>query len=403
MVMDKDFIDTVINKEAVSCTMGGDPEFFVAEKSTGIILNSDRFFPPKTDPLIINSDLDGRPNKLYFDGIQAEMGFSHSQCRENIIDNIKKIVYKVKDIIGEPHKMVMSPAVKVKKDIIRKAHPEARIFGCMPDWNAYTLTTNTPEMDASRHPYRYAGGHIHLGWSSPYLKEGNAEYELVKRPENHIRTIRFLDLMVSLITLSLDNADGSKQRRDKYGKAGCFRPTPYGIEYRTPSCWWLRSPATTSLVMGLGRLAWSLLTWNLDGRFRDIVGAADEDVRGIVNEGDTKSAYEIWKRMRPYLALMGTRSNPLNLNNCIVQDDAKFDPWLKSFKLRSDPEKSVSAIAAFEYIVRNGVDSFVNPDPFTAWDNSGGFSSNVYYKFIQNNDFKKFQTEFLTKELPEEI
>ena len=35
--------------------------------------------------------------------------------------------------------------------------------------------------------------------------------------------------------------DEDTQRRELYGQAGCFRPKPYGVEYRTLSNYWLKS------------------------------------------------------------------------------------------------------------------------------------------------------------------
>jgi hypothetical protein len=245
---------------------------------------------------------------------------------------------------------------------------------------------------------------VHLGWSSPYGAEGEPEYDLVKRPENHIRTIRFLDLIVGLVTLPLDNAPGSKQRREKYGKAGCFRPTPYGVEYRTPSCWWLASSPTTSLVLGLARTAWNLLVWGLDDEFRKLTETPDGDIRAIVDEGDTKESYKVWKRIRPYLAVTGTVSNPLHVSAIYSKMDVRWKYNYNSLisPLHGKAGAGVSALAAFEYAIKNGIGVLADPDPIVEWNKTSyGFTAGSYVKLIDNPDFHKFQTEFLEKTMLE--
>ena len=125
----------------------------------------------------------------------------------------------------------------------------------------------------------------------------------------------------------------------------------------------------------------------------------DEDVRGIVDEGDTKESYKMWKRMRPYIAMTGTIANPLhiksvratNYRSSLNMDYGTFDSPIK-------PEEGVSALAAFEYILKHGLGVIANPNPIAEWgDNEYGFSNSCYNKLRDNIDFLKFQKEFLEK------
>jgi hypothetical protein len=393
----------------VNPSMGGDPEFFVANKR-GKVLNADAFFPGKYDPLI--TPVAGGTNKLFFDGIQAEMAFGHSTCRDNVINNIRLCLKLARSRIPADHKILLKPSAKIDRKVIENADPEARIFGCAPDFNAYTRSVNTTEMDASRHPFRYAGGHMHLGISSQYQKEGMTEYDLVHSAENHLKIIKFLDLMVSIPTLVLDNSPGSKRRRDKYGKAGCFRPTSYGVEYRTPSCWWLRSPMTTSLVFGLAKLAWTLLSSELDEDFRNEIDPDEEVIRGIIDESDTKSSIEMWKKMRPYIAVAGRETtNPINLRSCKVTGGLDLLPNIQEFVTRGAPKfkgTPIYPIAVFEYAMENGLEAITSKDMDKEWSTGSydkevfrmesGFIVHSYSRFRENKDFLKFQ-ESMLKEL----
>ncbi len=280
------------------------------------------------------------------------------------------------------------------------------MFGCEQDFNAYTLTTNTPEMDASEHPHRYAGGHIHLGLASRYLTQDKPEYKAAKTEDGHIRIIRFLDLLLTIPTMRLDNDNGSKLRRSKYGKAGCFRPTPYGIEYRTHSSWRLRSPMFISLVYGLARMAWSVTTAGMDKSYREAVGFDEETIRGVIDESDIDTADKIWKNLRPYLAVTGIYAgNPLHIASLRSEQSYIEDgyiPWKKP--PLNTKGHVVHSLASFEYMRQNGVYSVIDKDLKKEWRVNNGFQScqgmilGSYKKLRDNKDFMKFQASLL-KEL----
>ena len=252
---------------------------------------------------------------------------------------------------------------------------------------------------------------MHLGISSNYQKEGMTEYDLVHRDENHLKIIKFLDLMISIPTLVLDNGLGSKRRRDKYGKAGCFRPTPYGVEYRTPSCWWLRSPMTTSLIFGFAKLAWTLLSSKLDEDFRNAIDPDEEAVRGIIDESDVKSSIEMWKKMKPYIAVAGVNiTNPMNMRSCKITGGTEVKPTIKEYtkELPNFQGTPIYPMAVFEYAMENGLEAITSKNIDKEWSigahgknmfyGSSGFIVHSYNRFKENKDFLKFQ-ESMLKEL----
>lgn len=392
-----------------SPTMGGDPEFFIADKD-GKIMNADKFLPGKETPILVKSRHSDAMSKLFFDGIQAEIAVMHSTCREYFANNVASCLRSAYEKIPLDHHIILRPSAEISKDIIESAHPEARIFGCEPDYNAYTLAQNTPEMDASLHPYRYAGGHMHFGISSPYIGDDHAEYKLAKTEEGHIRAIKFFDLIVTIPTMLLDNGPDAIRRREKYGKAGCFRPTPYGIEYRTPSCWWLKAPMTVSLIYGLGRLAWAILTRGMEDKIRTAIGFSEEDIRGTIDESDGRTAKKIWENLRPYIALAGGRfSNPLSIGSVKTTDGGYVNekytgmagtlPRLKGFP--------VFALAALEYAFEIGLDKVIQGSMRSEWAidetsyrSGNGWVTGSYKNLIGNEDFKKFQASFLKAVFP---
>ena len=394
-------------------SLGGDPEFFVAN-DRGTILASDKFFPGKENKIEFaakESQCRGRAkNKLFFDGIQAEMNIGPNTCREYLTDNIHKCLKKAVEVIGNGNKIILKPSVKVRREIILMADPEARRFGCMPDFNAYTRTANTGEIDATRHPYRYAGGHIHLGISSSYAGTDSYEYKIAKTEEGHIEIIKLLDLIVGIPSILLENSIAAIRRRSKYGKAGCFRPTPYGIEYRTPSCFWIKAPELVSLIIGLARVAWTLAAHGLHKEFLEKVKYEEQAVRETIDNSDIVNAKKIWLAMRPCMALVGLdHTNPLHIR---AIKTAKYGYIRGNYVGQGgkmpviiDGDTPMFGLAAFEYIVANGLEAIFSDEVTTEWGigkgkrygggEYKGFVNGMWPKLARNADFLKFQSSLL--------
>lgn len=402
-----------VNKIFIKGSLGGDPEFFVADEKEKVV-NADRFLPSKNDPLMVKDVDDRERSKVFFDGIQAEIAPAATKCREFLAYNIRECLKAVNERIPKEFSFTMRPSARIRKSIIQGADPEARIFGCEPDFNAYTCGINTAEMDASKHPFRYAGGHMHFGVSSPYLSEVDGEFQLAKTEQGHLRIIKFLDLMVGLPTLVFDCDEDALRRRKKYGKAGCFRPTPYGVEYRSTSCWWIKSPLTVSLVYGLGRLAWTLASRGMDEELRKLTGLDDETVRGIINETDLKECRKAWKKLRAHIAVSSQPGyNPLHIGSVsgYFLRDEEFNPLrntvASSPDFRAYVKKPVFCLAAFEYMLKHGLHALINPNVRQEWlllEKDSKYHSSRGFIWVANNalhdndDFEKFQKSFM-KEL----
>jgi len=97
----------------------------------------------------------------------------------------------------------------------------ARLFGCEPDYNAWTRWENEPP--SADKNFRSAGGHVHVGC----------------KDADPVAIIRAMDLFLGVPSVILDK---DKDRRSLYGKAGSFRYKPYGCEYRTLSNFWIFEP-----------------------------------------------------------------------------------------------------------------------------------------------------------------
>lgn len=194
--------------------LGFDPEFFLKNKvgefvsSIGLIGGSKEF------PLDI-----GDGCALQEDNVAVEFNTPPCSSPEEAIRYFRyaqeKTIEKIQDMGLE---IAIVPSAEFNPSQLD--NPAARQFGCDPDYNAWTLQEN-PRPQATNSNLRSAGGHIH-----------------VETDKNIIQVVRALDVYVGAW---LSQRDMDKKRRLLYGKAGAFRPKDYGVEYRTPSNYWISS------------------------------------------------------------------------------------------------------------------------------------------------------------------
>lgn len=109
----------------------------------------------------------------------------------------------------------------------------AKMAGCTPDYDAWTLWPNNPP-DLSETNLRSAAGHLHVGFDWANNDVMNRAY-----------LARVFDLTGTIPSLLLDT---DTRRRSLYGKAGCHRPKIKdeghlydGVELRSLSNFWLKS------------------------------------------------------------------------------------------------------------------------------------------------------------------
>jgi hypothetical protein len=145
--------------------------------------------------------------------------------------------------------------------------PQAKMFGCSPDFDAYQLGLPNrrvaPEelTDSAGNGWRFSGGHVHVGYKN------GAKFEI----PDYVAA-QFGDVFLGLTSVSVDQQG---ERRKHYGTAGRYRPTTYGIEYRTLSNTWTYSADRAETVgyyaMSLGsflmrkeseiKRVWSEVPW----------------------------------------------------------------------------------------------------------------------------------------------
>lgn len=201
--------------------LGSDPEVFVlkGDKLTSII---GFIGANKHAPLQIEGMAPGFT--LQEDNVALEFGIPPAASADEFIRHIQDVQAAFLKRLPEFTFSKLSCSIFPEDQM---ESPLAHIFGCEPDYNAWTGKENKkPEPP---HPYmRSAGGHVHI------------ETDLNKR-----EVIKAVDLFLGIPSLFMDAGD---LRREMYGKAGAFRPKPYGAEYRTLSNFWIFDPKTIKWV-----------------------------------------------------------------------------------------------------------------------------------------------------------
>lgn len=205
-------------------TLGSDPETFL-QKLGSIISPQYIVWGTKDQPFNLD---DG-----YFmqrDNMALEFNIPPVITVDDFVKAIDLGIYKCIEALPENVNIKVMPSFVFPKEMIDNDY-DALVFGCDPDYNAYTNSKN-PKPCSDNKYLRSCGGHIMLGYT------GVSE-------ELNIEIIKRLDLYLGLPSVILDP---DTERRQLYGKAGCFRHKDFGVEYRTLSNYWLQSPELVAHV-----------------------------------------------------------------------------------------------------------------------------------------------------------
>lgn len=212
----------------IKFSIGCDPEFFLTQnnnyKSAVGLIGGSKWHPKPIDK-------DG--HAVLEDNVAVEFNIAPATTYEAFRSSIHKVLDHCRSILPG-YDFSHASAISFPEEELNT--PQAQEFGCEPDYNAWTQRRN-PKPMAKDENLRSAGGHIHVG-----------NDVAIERP---LEVIQAMDLFLGVPAHVLDNGELRKQL---YGKAGCFRPKPYGCEYRTLSNFWIWDDA--------------LIKWAFDGTQR---------------------------------------------------------------------------------------------------------------------------------------
>lgn len=221
-------------------SIGADPEIFLGHEGKFISAH-DKLPGTKAEPFVV-------PNgAVQVDGMATEFNIDPAYSYEEFQFNLSSVQKTLQEMIGD-NDLLHQTTVEFDEAFAKQIPIQNLELGCSSDFDAWLLDEN-PAPDASKN-IRTAGGHVHIGGFAPETAYSPPHFMLMA----HLA--RIMDWTLGVPSLSWDKDD---KRRQLYGKAGCFRPTNYGMEYRTLSNAWLFNPKLVKFVYEKTREAVSLL------------------------------------------------------------------------------------------------------------------------------------------------
>ena len=200
-------------------TIGCDPELFVKDSITNQYVSAWGMIPgTKQHPHKVDH------GAIQIDGTALEFNIDPASTRVEFVGNVRRVLNVLKHHVNTGNnnlRIVADPVADYHMDYFKTIPEQALELGCDPDYNAYTGEVN-PRPEGDR-PFRTASGHIHIGWGSNFDPFSPGHFETCRL------VVQQLDFFLGLPALLFDR-DGER-RRELYGKAGAFRPKPYGVEY----------------------------------------------------------------------------------------------------------------------------------------------------------------------------
>jgi hypothetical protein len=350
--------------EFYSLSMGADPEFFFKTSNNKVIESGEII---KGSVCSESNDGNNR-NAIARDGVQAELHPQPHCCRAYVGNDIhyalKTLNEQLKSSNDNKIKVSFDSMVHLSKSQMDKLDEESKTFGCAPSYNAYnngekSLITVNPAV----YRYRSAGGHIHIGsydyntWIMKYIHD------------NPVLFVDLLDLICGNTCVLIDRDPGQIERRKVYGKAGEYRLPGYGIEYRTPSNFWLRSYQLMSLVLGLGRLAVIYgLNICLDERKEDPCRAIPKRTKVPVEKSDLREIFNLYSKENVREAI---NSNDFDLAYRVFFSVKRllFDVIPDSEEDQSNYPIVKSYLPLFEHFITKPIEYWFKENPMDHWVN----------------------------------
>jgi len=282
-------MDTVYSKRGL--TLGCDPEFFF-KNNKGVVEGAEKVLP--------KNGIESRAkSKIIIDGVQAELNPIPYECRANLGNEISRCFQELQKVVTQNGKVDVNfeQVVKVTKKELCSLSKKSRVFGCGPSKNITKGQKTKITVDPAKYSMRSAGGHIHLG--SKYFTENEKEQK-----DRQERVIAMMDIIVGNTCVLIDRDSYARERRRIYGRAGEYRTPKYGVEYRTLSNFWLQSYQLMSLVMGLTRLAFDIVSSsNKDHDYEAAIlkNVVRTSIVRAINNNDSELAWNNFQKIKPTL------------------------------------------------------------------------------------------------------
>jgi len=245
-------------------SIGTDLEVFAKNKQGNHIALCGKIGGTKEQP----KQLKGYPAGFMVQEDNVSLEFNIPPCtdRPHFVHYVGIMREEVKKILTGMA-LELSTNASMSFDTQELTHPNALVFGCEPDYDAWSMKENRKPVAEDKN-LRTCGGHVHVGTNVDMVKG-----------------IRHMDLFLGVPSVIIDDSPSSVARRTLYGKAGAMRPKPYGFEYRVLSNFWMFNDELVKWVYNQTDKA-----MRFTGNISEEVG---HRIQTCINTGDKEMAKEI--------------------------------------------------------------------------------------------------------------
>lgn len=197
-------------------TIGADIEVFLVDDNETPVSAIGIIPGTKEKPHKLTKEL-GKWYALQTDNVLAEFNIPPTKTQKEFTGSIDKMIQYINQFVSNKglHVKCVSSMNYPEKEL---QSDEAKHFGCDADFCVYTMEKNHIDRSKIDPTLRSSGFHIHVGYPT--------EMDI----KDKLLLIKYMDEYVGMKSVQLDK---DTKRRLLYGKAGCFRLTDYGVEYRT--------------------------------------------------------------------------------------------------------------------------------------------------------------------------
>lgn len=296
-------------------TAGADPELMLVDPNGTLTSAIPLIKGTKKEPQEVKGGAVQRDN------VMAEFNVTPSGTDEEFVHNIRTVMGELAKLV-EPNRLAVRAYAQFPEAELD--HPEAREFGCNPDFCAWpdrngVLTMNKIPSHKALEPFRSAGGHFHLG----HKKETE---DILSDDFGKIEIVKMLDVFQGIPSVLLDPDQSAIERRSLYGTAGAHRPKDYGVEYRALGNFWLRSPDLVHLMYRLADLAIEL---TLNGESQQVIEQiGQKNIQDIINRSQPRKAKRVLMNvLKRYLSKETFESIRLNSPQTAIHGMDLYQTW----------------------------------------------------------------------------
>lgn len=214
-----------MNFKYKNITLGSDPEFFISNNKGKLISSIGIIKGTKYDPQKLPFLGDGFA--IQTDNVLGEFNIPVATTPHEATTSIAIMKAYIAGFLADKGLMpkYMASGVYMRDQL---SSDEAKAFGCSPDYNCWTESINEKPC-GEKTSLRSCGFHTHFGYDNP-------------NEEASINALKAFDLFLGVPSVIIDP---DTRRRELYGKAGCFRFTSFGCEYRVLSGYFISSNELT--------------------------------------------------------------------------------------------------------------------------------------------------------------